>query len=91
MQWNQVLPTVRALAEIFRDSGVLRESRDKARLKFLFLKHGWDADSFLSEINRRLGFTLDPAVDEESPTDIYRDHVGIHAQKQPGSSTSELR
>jgi sulfite reductase (ferredoxin) len=84
VQWNQVLPTVRAVAEIFRDSGVLRESRDKARLKFLFLKHGWDADNFLSEINRRLGFTLDPAVPEEAPVDVYRDHVGIHAQKQPG-------
>jgi len=84
VQWNQVLPTVRAVAEIFRDSGVLRESRDKARLKFLFLKHGWDAESFLSEINRRLGFTLDPAVHEEPPADVYRDHVGIHAQKQPG-------
>jgi len=84
VQWNQVLPTVRAVAEIFRDSGVLRESRDKARLKFLFLKHGWDADSFLAEINRRLGFKLDPAIPEEPPLDIYRDHVGIHAQKQAG-------
>ena len=84
VQWNQVLPTVRAVAEIFRDSGILRESRDKARLKFLFLKHGWDADSFLAEINRRLGFKLDPAIPEEPPLDIYRDHVGIHAQKQAG-------
>ena len=84
VQWNQVLPTVRAVAEIFRDSGILRESRDKARLKFLFLKHGWDADSFLAEINRRLGFKLDPAIAEEPPLDIYRDHVGIHAQKQAG-------
>ena len=84
VQWNQVLPTVRAAAEIFRDSGILRESRDKARLKFLFLKHGWDADSFLAEINRRLGFKLDPAIAEEPPLDIYRDHVGIHAQKQAG-------
>jgi sulfite reductase (ferredoxin) len=84
VQWNQVLPTVRAVAEIFRDSGILRESRDKARVKFLFLKHGWDADSFLAEINRRLGFKLDPAIAEEPPLDIYRDHVGIHAQKQAG-------
>ena len=84
VQKSQLLPTVRAVAEIFRDSGVLRESRDKARLKFLFLKHGWDADSFLSEINRRLGFTLDPAVDEQPPVDVYRDHVGIHPQKQAG-------
>ena len=82
VRWNQVLPTVRAVAEIFRDSGILRESRDKARLKFLFLKHGWDADTFLAEINRRLGFHLDPAIEEEPPSDVYRDHVGIHGQKQ---------
>jgi sulfite reductase (ferredoxin) len=84
VRWNQVLPTVRAVAETFRDSGVLRESRDKARLKFLFLKHGWNADTFLSEIHRRLGFKLDPAAPEEPPVDVYRDHVGIHKQKQPG-------
>jgi sulfite reductase (ferredoxin) len=84
VRWNQVLPTVRAVAETFRDSGVLRESRDKARLKFLFLKHGWNADTFLSEIHRRLGFNLDPAAPEEPPVDVYRDHVGIHKQKQPG-------
>ena len=84
VRWNQVLPTVRAVAETFRDSSVLRESRDKARLKFLFLKHGWNADTFLSEIHRRLGFKLDPAVPEEPPVDVYRDHVGIHKQKQAG-------
>jgi len=83
---NQVLPVVRAIAEIFRDASVLRESREKARLKFLFLKHGWDTDTFLAEIHRRLGFQLDPAADEEPPRDIYRDHVGIHPQKQEGLS-----
>ena len=35
---------------------MLRESREQARLKFLFLKHGWNAETFLSEIHRRLGF-----------------------------------
>jgi sulfite reductase (ferredoxin) len=84
--WNQVVPTVRAIAEIFRDSSILRESRDKARLKFLFLKHGWNADTFLAEINHRLGFKLDPAEPEEPPVDVFRDHVGIHPQKQPGYS-----
>jgi sulfite reductase (ferredoxin) len=84
--WNQVVPTVRAIAEIFRDANVLRESRDKARLKFLFLKHGWDADTFLAELNKRLGFTLDRAATEFAPPDVYRDHVGIHRQKQEGYS-----
>jgi sulfite reductase (ferredoxin) len=84
--FDQALPVVRAIAEIFRDSEVLRQNREQARLKFLFLKHGWDADTFLAEINRRLGFSLDPAAPEEVPDDIYRDHVGIHPQKQKGYS-----
>ena len=84
--WNQVVPVVRTVAEIFRDADVLRENREKARLKFLFLKHGWDADTFLAELNKRLGFTLDRAANEFVPPDVYRDHVGIHRQKQAGYS-----
>ena len=53
-------------------------------MKFLFLKHGWNAETFLSEIHRRLGFQLDAAEEETLPSDLYRDHVGVHAQKQPG-------
>jgi len=85
--WNQVVAVVRAVVEIFRDAEVLRQSREQARLKFLFLKHGWDADTFLSEINRRLGYRLDEAVEEVAPADVYRDHVGLHPQKQAGYSS----
>src|SRR5262249_26966383 len=80
----QVIPVTRAVSEIFRDSAVLRESREHARLKFLFLQHGWTAESFLEEVKRRLGFTLDPAVPEQVPTDVFRDHTGVHPQKQSG-------
>ncbi|MGA2960867.1 MAG: nitrite/sulfite reductase [Candidatus Korobacteraceae bacterium] len=83
---QQAVPVVRSIAEIFRDAGELRESREQARLKFLFLKHGWTADTFLAEINRRLGFELDPAEPEDPPSDVFRDHVGIHAQREPGHS-----
>jgi len=86
IRWEQVVPVVRAVAEIFRSSEVLRQSREKARLKFLFLQHGWTADSFLAELESRLGFSLDPGEREEIPTDVHRDHVGVHAQKQPGLS-----
>ena len=34
--------------------------------------------------NARLGFKLDPGVPEQVPDDIFRDHVGIHPQRQPG-------
>jgi sulfite reductase (ferredoxin) len=84
VHWNQVLPVVRAITELFRDSEVLRHDREKARLKFLFLQHGWTVERFQQELERRLGFALDPAVAEEPPDDVYRDHVGIHAQKQDG-------
>lgn len=84
VQWHQVLPVARAIAEIFRDSDVLRENRAKARLKFLFLDHGWDADRFLAEVERRIGFKLDPAVAEEVPLHTHRDHVGVRPQSQPG-------
>jgi sulfite reductase (ferredoxin) len=84
VRWNQVVPVVRAVTEVFRDADVLRENRDRARLKHLFLRHGWTAESALAAIQRRLPFTLDPAVPEVPPDDVYRDHVGIHRQKQDG-------
>jgi sulfite reductase (ferredoxin) len=83
---DQVLPVVRAIAEIFREQQVLRESRDRARLKFLFLRHGWTAKTFLEEIHARIDFKLLPAVPEHVPDDIYRDHAGIHPQRTPGLS-----
>jgi sulfite reductase (ferredoxin) len=84
VHWNQALPVVRGITEIFRDSDVLRQDREKARLKFLFVQHGWTAARFKEELERRIGFPLDPAVAEEPPDDVYRDHVGIHPQKQDG-------
>jgi sulfite reductase (ferredoxin) len=84
--WKQVVPVARGIAEIFREASVLRENRERARLKFLFLQHGWTPDSFLSELEQRIGFVLDPAEPEEVPSDVHRDHVGIHAQKQLGLS-----
>lgn len=84
VRWDQVIPVTKAVSELFRDSAGLRENRERARLKFLFLQHGWTAESFLEEVERRLGFRLDPAVPEQVPADVFRDHTGIHVQKQPG-------
>src|SRR5262249_12480142 len=81
---DQVVAVARGIAEIFRAREVLRQSREKARLKFLFLEQGWTADSFLAELQRVISFSLDPAESEQPPTDIHRDHVGIHPQKQAG-------
>jgi sulfite reductase (ferredoxin) len=87
IRWEQVLPVARAIAEVFRESEVLRQSRDRARLKFLFLQHGWTADSFLAAIESKLGYKLDPAVPEQLPASIHRDHLGVIPQKQPGLFT----
>jgi sulfite reductase (ferredoxin) len=84
VRWHQVLPVVKAVTEIFRDSATLREHRERARLKFLFLQQGWTAESFLRELERRLGYRLDPAIAEYPPADVFRDHAGVHPQKQPG-------
>jgi sulfite reductase (ferredoxin) len=83
---DQVVRVVRAVAEIFREQQRLRENRNEARLKHLFLKEGWTPESFLADLQSRLDFTLLPAVPEQVPDDIYRDHTGIHPQRTPGLS-----
>jgi sulfite reductase (ferredoxin) len=83
---EQALTVARVITEIFRDQQGLRESRDRARMKHLFLKEGWTAERFLGELQSRLDFPLLPGVPEEVPNDVYRDHAGIHPQRQPGLS-----
>lgn len=86
LRWDDVIPTIRTVAEIFREADVLREHRDKARLKFLFLRHGWTAAAFLDQIEQRLGRRLERAHEERTPPGVFRDHVGVHPQKQAGVS-----
>ena len=115
---EEALAVVVATAEIFREQGELRENRTRARLKYLFMRHGWTAESFLEALEAKLGYKLDPAptvgapssptvspsermgsgaslattIDaaqiqqDQIPDDIYRDHVGITPQRQPGLS-----
>jgi sulfite reductase (ferredoxin) len=83
---HQAVRVVRAVTEISRDQQSLRESRDRARMKHLFLKEGWTAESFLDELQSRLDFMLLPGVPEQVPNEILRDHTGVHPQRQPGLS-----
>jgi sulfite reductase (ferredoxin) len=83
---EQATRVVRATAEIFREQQGLRENRAQARMKYLFLKEGWTAESFLAALQARLDFTLLPVAPEQVPDDIYRDHTGIHPQRQAGLS-----
>jgi len=84
VRWNQVVDVIRGVAELFRSADALREHRERARLKFLFLREGWSAETFQRELERRLGYQFEPAEPELPPQDVYRDHVGIHPQKQEG-------
>jgi sulfite reductase (ferredoxin) len=81
---DQAVEVVTAIATIFREQQGLRESRDRARLKHLFLKEGWTPLKFLNELQIRLPFRLDPAMEEAVPADVLRDHVGVHRQRQAG-------
>jgi sulfite reductase (ferredoxin) len=81
---SQAVEVVRGIVSIFREQQGLRESRDRARLKHLFLREGWTAESFLAALQAKLPFQLDPGVEDALPNDVFRDHVGVHPQKQAG-------
>lgn len=85
VRWDQTLPVVRAITELFREQDVLRDNRKRARMKHLFTQFRWTPDRFLDELQSHLGYRLDPAELESAPVDVYRDHVGIHRQKQRSS------
>ena len=89
---DQAMAVVHAAVEIFREQTELRENRTRARIKYLFMRFGWTADSFLAALETKIGYKLNPAPEaaahaqEQIPDDIYRDHVGITPQLQPGLS-----
>jgi sulfite reductase (ferredoxin) len=86
---DQAYAVVHATAEIFREQQELRENRTRARIKYLFMRHGWTAESFLEALEAKLGYKLDAPVetDENLLDDIYRDHIGVTPQRQPGLSS----
>jgi sulfite reductase (ferredoxin) len=83
---DKAYDVVQAVAEIFREQDVLRESRTHARLKYLFMKHGWTAETMLAAIESKLGYKFEPSEEGPIANDVYRDHVGAHRQKQEGLS-----
>src|SRR6201996_6226930 len=83
---DKAYDAVKAVCEIFREQDVLRENRTRARIKYLFMKHGWTAESMLAAIEEKLGFKFDPADEGPIADDLYRDHVGVHRQRQEGLS-----
>ncbi|ADW69133.1 nitrite/sulfite reductase [Granulicella tundricola] len=77
-----------AVVRIFKEQSELRENRTRARIKYLFMRHGWTAESMLEAIEQQLGYKLDPSplTADPVPDDVYRDHIGITPQKQSGLS-----
>jgi sulfite reductase (ferredoxin) len=83
---DKAYDVVQAVVEIFREQDVLRESRTHARIKYLFMKHGWTAEKMLAAVEEKLGYKFDPCEEGPIVDDVYRDHVGVHRQKQEGLS-----
>ncbi len=78
---EEALEVTRALLDVWREDLTYRVSRVKSRMKFMVDDYG--PEGVRAAIEQRLGrelesFTLDP------PPEGFSDHVGVHAQKQPG-------
>ncbi|HUD21572.1 MAG TPA: nitrite/sulfite reductase [Acidobacteriaceae bacterium] len=85
---DKAYAVVEAVALIFKEQIELRENRTRARIKYLFMRHGWTAETMLEAIEATLGYKLDPSpVNEDVVSDdVYRDHIGVTPQRQPGLS-----
>lgn len=85
---TKAVDVVEAVLRIFKEQTELRENRTRARLKYLFMRHGWTAESMLAAIEEKLSYKLDPSPvsEDEIPDDVYRDHIGVTPQRQAGLS-----
>jgi ferredoxin-nitrite reductase len=77
---DQAVEVTRAIAQLFGELGN-RENRGLARMRYLVQELG--PEGFRTELAARARFDLAPAG-EELTTRYRGDHVGVHAQKQPG-------
>ncbi len=78
---DQVWPITKAVTEVFRDEGY-RLKRNYARFKFLV--DDWKIERMTAEVEDRLDFKPERHSDFPVLRDQETDHLGIHAQKQPG-------
>jgi len=80
---GKIVDVMRAIAVCYRDAEQLRAKRTRARLKYLMAE--WGPEKFSAEVRAKLDWTPDPAAPGfEFSDDTYRDHIGVHAQSQPG-------
>ena len=78
---RDVVPLCAAILTIFRDHG-LRAVRQKSRLMWLIDE--WGMDQFRSAVEQQLGYDLESAAPKDELLWDKRDHIGVHAQAQPG-------
>ncbi|OLP18204.1 ferredoxin--nitrite reductase [Leptolyngbya sp. 'hensonii'] len=78
---RDVVALCEAILMVYRNHG-LRANRQKARL--MWLLDEWGMEKFRSEVERQLGYSLPTAAPQDEIVWDKRDHIGIHAQKQPG-------
>ncbi len=81
VQPYQVVGLCRGILEVYRDNG-LRGSRQKARLMWLIDE--WGIDKFRSEVEKQIGYSLEPEAEKDEILWEKRDHIGVYKQKQPG-------
>ncbi len=80
---DKIVDVMRAIAECYRDAEQLRAKRTRARLKYLMAE--WGPEKFTAEVRAKLDWTPDSAAPGfEFSDETYRDHIGVHAQSQPG-------
>jgi ferredoxin-nitrite reductase len=78
---RDVVGLCEAILVVYRNYG-LRANRQKSRLMWLIDE--WGMEKFRAEVEQQLGFTLPTAAPKDEILWDKRDHIGIHAQKQPG-------
>jgi ferredoxin-nitrite reductase len=78
---RDVVALCEAILLVYRNHG-LRANRQKARLMWLIDE--WGMDKFRSEVEQQFGHPLQSAAPKDEIVWDKRDHIGIHAQKQPG-------
>jgi ferredoxin-nitrite reductase len=78
---RDVVKLCEAILLVFRDHGP-RANRQKSRLMWLIDE--WGMEKFRATVEKQLGFPLPTAAPKDEILWDKRDHIGIHAQKQPG-------
>lgn len=76
-----VVPLSEAILSVFRDNGS-RANRQKSRLMWLIEE--WGIEKFRAEVERELGWELQPAAPKDEFLWDKCDRIGVFRQKQPG-------